>query len=60
MISTIAGGNNSDPTTYQMASEFTDGMNILGLVVFAILLGISIGKMGESGKILVSFFQVMF
>lgn len=30
---------------------------MLGLVVFSIVLGISLGQMGEKGKILVDFFQ---
>lgn len=34
-------------------------MNTLGLVVFGIVLGIALSKMGEQGKILLSFFDAL-
>uniref|UniRef100_A0A3P9A2F3 Amino acid transporter n=1 Tax=Esox lucius TaxID=8010 RepID=A0A3P9A2F3_ESOLU len=34
-----------------------DGMNILGLVVFAIVFGVALRKMGEEGEILIKFFN---
>ncbi|TWW77209.1 neutral amino acid transporter B(0)-like [Takifugu flavidus] len=34
-----------------------DGMNILGLVVFAIVFGIALRKLGEDGEILIKFFN---
>ncbi|CAF97460.1 unnamed protein product, partial [Tetraodon nigroviridis] len=34
-----------------------DGMNILGLVVFAIVFGIALRKLGEDGEILIRFFN---
>ncbi|XP_068173109.1 neutral amino acid transporter B(0) [Antennarius striatus] len=34
-----------------------DGMNILGLVVFAIVFGIALRKLGEEGEILIKFFN---
>ncbi|XP_041920260.1 neutral amino acid transporter B(0) [Alosa sapidissima] len=34
-----------------------DGMNILGLVVFAIVFGIALRKLGEEGEILIRFFN---
>lgn len=34
-------------------------MNILGLVVFATVLGITLGKMGPSGKPLLGFFEAL-
>lgn len=33
-------------------------MNILGLITFSIAFGVTIGKMGEQGSILVEFFAV--
>uniref|UniRef100_A0A1A7XKJ1 Amino acid transporter n=2 Tax=Iconisemion striatum TaxID=60296 RepID=A0A1A7XKJ1_9TELE len=34
-----------------------DGMNILGLVVFAIVFGVALRKMGDEGEILIKFFN---
>ncbi|XP_074110984.1 excitatory amino acid transporter 1 [Cotesia typhae] len=36
--------------------EYHDGTNTLGLVIFGIILGITIGKMGDAGKPLLDFF----
>ena len=33
------------------------GMNILGLVVFAIVFGVALRKLGEEGEILIKFFN---
>ncbi|KAI4502257.1 hypothetical protein M0802_002939 [Mischocyttarus mexicanus] len=41
---------------WDISSKYTDGTNTLGLVVFSIVLGITLGKMGESGKVLLDFF----
>lgn len=40
-----------------MGEKEISGMNILGLVVFATVLGIALGKMGPSAKPLLSFFE---
>ncbi|KAM4566834.1 neutral amino acid transporter B(0) [Odontesthes bonariensis] len=37
--------------------EDQDGMNILGLVVFAIVFGVALRKLGEEGEILIKFFN---
>lgn len=34
-----------------------DAMNILGLVVFAIVFGVALRKLGEEGEILIKFFN---
>lgn len=44
---------------WEMKGEFTDGTNVLGLVAFAVVLGIAIGKMGERGKPLLEFFECL-
>lgn len=44
---------------WEMKGEFTDGTNVLGLVAFAVILGIAIGKMGERGKPLLEFFECL-
>jgi len=41
-----------------MNGEFTDGTNILGLVVFSVVLAIALAIMDEAGKPLVGFFSV--
>ena len=37
----------------------SDGMNILGLVVFSIFFGCTLSKMGKAGKPLADFFECM-
>uniref|UniRef100_A0A3P9QJ75 Amino acid transporter n=1 Tax=Poecilia reticulata TaxID=8081 RepID=A0A3P9QJ75_POERE len=39
------------------SSSNQDGMNILGLVVFAIVFGVALRKLGEEGEILIKFFN---
>lgn len=41
-----------------MVGVYSDGMNIIGLVIFSIFLGIAIAKLGEPGQPLVKFFQL--
>lgn len=38
---------------------YSDGMNILGLIVFCVAFGLVIGKMGEKGRILLEFFDAL-
>lgn len=38
---------------------YVDGANILGLLVFCIVFGLVIGKMGEKGQILLEFFDAL-
>ena len=42
-----------------MKEDWSDSTNVLGLVVFSIALGISIGKLGPNGKPLQDFFQAL-
>lgn len=44
---------------WEISGEFTDGTNILGLVVFATVLGITLGKMGKEGAPLLNFFSCL-
>lgn len=46
-------------TEFKINSEFTEGTNVLGLVMFSIVLGACIGKMGEVGKPLQSLFETL-
>lgn len=38
---------------------YSDGINVLGLIVFCLVFGLVIGKMGEKGQILVDFFNAL-
>lgn len=44
---------------WKMAQEYVQGTNILGLVVFSTVLGITLGKMGPSSGPLLNFFQCL-
>ncbi|XP_066597051.1 excitatory amino acid transporter 1 [Prorops nasuta] len=42
---------------WDISHVYADGTNTLGLVIFGIVIGITLGKMGESGKPLLDFFN---
>ena len=42
--------------TYDFSVNVVDGLNVLGLVVFSVALGIIISRLGETGKPLYAFF----
>ncbi|XP_063770043.1 excitatory amino acid transporter 3 [Pseudophryne corroboree] len=44
---------------YKLVGLYTDGVNVLGLIVFCLVFGIVIGKMGEKGQVLVDFFNAL-
>ncbi|XP_032491930.1 excitatory amino acid transporter 3 isoform X1 [Phocoena sinus] len=44
---------------YKVIGMYSDGINVLGLIVFCLVFGIVIGKMGERGQILVDFFNAL-
>ncbi|KAM9675465.1 excitatory amino acid transporter 3 isoform 2-T2 [Dama dama] len=44
---------------YKVVGMYSDGINVLGLIVFCLVFGIVIGKMGERGQILVDFFNAL-
>lgn len=44
---------------WKIGMEWGDGTNTLGLVIFGIVLGITVGKMGEQGKPLLDFFNAL-
>ncbi|XP_060062182.1 excitatory amino acid transporter 5 isoform X2 [Erinaceus europaeus] len=45
--------------TYKSEPGTSDGMNVLGIVIFSATMGIMLGRMGESGAPLVSFCQCL-
>ncbi|XP_036917656.1 excitatory amino acid transporter 3 [Sturnira hondurensis] len=44
---------------YQIVGMYSDGINVLGLIIFCLVFGLVIGKMGEKGQILVDFFSAL-
>merc|ERR1719216_437268 len=46
----------ADLSTWAFKGEWSNGSNILGLVFFAIILGVALAKLGEKGKPLLNFF----
>uniref|UniRef100_A0A8C2BJH6 Amino acid transporter n=1 Tax=Cyprinus carpio TaxID=7962 RepID=A0A8C2BJH6_CYPCA len=56
IISTVAQNLTKD---YKIVGSYSDGINVLGLIVFCVTFGLVIGKMGERGRILLEFFDAM-
>nr|XP_054774444.1 excitatory amino acid transporter 2-like [Lytechinus pictus] len=46
-------------TETTIAKSFKDGMNVLGLLVFSIPFGILLSRMGEKGRVMVDFFEIL-
>ncbi|XP_063075492.1 excitatory amino acid transporter 3-like [Engraulis encrasicolus] len=44
---------------YRVVGSYSDGINILGLIVFCFVFGSVIGNMGERGRTLVDFFEAL-
>uniref|UniRef100_A0A4W3I6S0 Amino acid transporter n=1 Tax=Callorhinchus milii TaxID=7868 RepID=A0A4W3I6S0_CALMI len=51
--------NENRTKEYEVIGAYSDGLNVLGLIVFCLVFGIVIGKMGEKGKILIDFFDAL-
>jgi len=49
----------ADLYKWRATSGYEDATNILGLVVFSTVLGVTLGKMGKPGKPLLDFFVSM-
>ena len=45
--------------TVKPGIEMKDGINVLGIIVFCIAFGITIGGMGERGRLMVDFFVIL-
>ncbi|XP_053690554.1 excitatory amino acid transporter 3 [Sabethes cyaneus] len=54
-----ANATNVPLTEYKIKSEFTEGTNVLGMVMFSVVLGACIGKMREAGKPLQALFETL-
>ncbi|XP_064194100.1 excitatory amino acid transporter 3-like [Anguilla rostrata] len=44
---------------YSIEGRYYEGINILGLIVFCLLFGLTVGRMGERGRVLVEFFDAL-
>ena len=51
----IYSGSNTIPA----GVKSDEGVNLVGLTVFAIVFGVVVGKLGEKGKPLVAFFSAL-
>ncbi|KAL2098116.1 hypothetical protein ACEWY4_007323 [Coilia grayii] len=47
------------PKDYHVVGSYSDGINILGLIVFCLVFGSVIGNMGEQGRTLVDVFDAL-
>ncbi|XP_051579744.1 excitatory amino acid transporter 3-like [Myxocyprinus asiaticus] len=56
IITTVAQNLTKD---YKIVGMYSDGINVLGLIVFCVTFGLVIGKMGERGCILLEFFDAL-
>lgn len=60
ILTAPANATNSTPVQmYDIATGHVQTTNVLGIVMFAIVLGATIGKMQEKGKPLQEFFMAM-
>ncbi|XP_041453204.1 excitatory amino acid transporter 2-like [Lytechinus variegatus] len=46
-------------TETTISKSYKDGMNVLGLLVFSIPFGILLSRMGEKGRVMVDFFEIL-
>ncbi|KAG9342401.1 hypothetical protein JZ751_016403 [Albula glossodonta] len=44
---------------YTIEGQYYDGINVLGLIVFCLVFGLVIGRMGERGRVLAEFFDAL-
>lgn len=58
-ISTVAKQIYPGSNTVPAGMKSDDGLNLLGLTVFAIVFGVVVGKLGPKGKPLVDFFSAL-
>ena len=55
----IPSTNEKDINSWKIDYEYTDGTNILGLVMFSAVMGVTLAKLGEKGQYLIYFFETM-
>ncbi|XP_056156045.1 excitatory amino acid transporter 3 [Lampris incognitus] len=59
LASTIMAAVENVTREYKIIGTYSDGVNVLGLIVFCVAFGLVIGKMGEKGRILLEFFDAL-
>ncbi|XP_072232821.1 excitatory amino acid transporter 3 isoform X1 [Leuresthes tenuis] len=59
LTTTIAAAVENITKDYKIIGTYSDGINVLGLIVFCVAFGLVIGKMGEKGRILLEFFDAL-
>ncbi|XP_057254320.1 excitatory amino acid transporter 3 isoform X2 [Pezoporus wallicus] len=56
---TTAEDSKNKTQEYKLVGMYSNGINVLGLIVFCLVFGMVIGKMGEKGQVLVDFFNAL-
>ncbi|XP_061566023.1 excitatory amino acid transporter 3 isoform X2 [Cololabis saira] len=59
LTTTIMAAVENITKDYRIVGTYSDGINVLGLIVFCVAFGLVIGKMGEKGRILLEFFDAL-
>ncbi|XP_061817152.1 excitatory amino acid transporter 3 [Nerophis lumbriciformis] len=59
LVTTFMDAMENITKEYKIIGTYSDGINVLGLIVFCVAFGLVIGKMGEKGRILLEFFDAL-
>ncbi|XP_035482934.1 excitatory amino acid transporter 3 isoform X3 [Scophthalmus maximus] len=59
LTTTVMAAVENITKNYKIIGAYSDGINVLGLIVFCVAFGLVIGKMGEKGRILLEFFDAL-
>ncbi|XP_008839902.1 excitatory amino acid transporter 3 [Nannospalax galili] len=59
VTTTMTAVSENKTMEYKIVGLYSDGINVLGLIIFCLVFGLVIGKMGEKGQILVDFFNAL-
>ncbi|XP_063035691.1 excitatory amino acid transporter 3 [Melospiza melodia melodia] len=58
-MATTAKASENKTQDYKIVGMYSSGINVLGLIVFCLVFGVVIGKMGEKGQVLMDFFNAL-
>ncbi|XP_059932750.1 excitatory amino acid transporter 3 [Gadus macrocephalus] len=59
LVTTLMAVMENVTKEYKITGSYSEGMNVLGLIVFCAVFGLVIGKMGARGRILLDFFDAL-
>ncbi|XP_032531568.1 excitatory amino acid transporter 3 [Chiroxiphia lanceolata] len=59
VTATTAEASENKTQEYKIVGMYSNGINALGLIVFCLVFGMVIGKMGEKGQVLLDFFNAL-